>query len=146
MGPAAGFGLRVATTAVLLAVEPPPVVVVEQTAPPPVYLLVGDTRSPEAEVVAPRPERAPLLPGFDAVAAHSAIDAVDTSSCWSGAKGHGTTRVTFSSEGTVDSVEVVSPVEGAHVDTSCMTAKYESVSVQPFAGKPVAVRATFYVG
>jgi len=138
------FGLRVATTAALVAAASTPrVVVVEEYAPPEPFV-VDEVALAAASV--PAPPAAP--PGFDAVAAHGAVDSVDVSSCWPAGSvhGYGTARITFSPKGTVDLVEIVNPVQGAAVDGSCLSQKYGALSLPAFSGGPVAVRAKFFVG
>lgn len=85
--------------------------------------------------------------GFDAVAAHAALDAVQPAACWASgtAHGYGRARVTFGENGAVKMVEIANPVQGAAPDTECIARKYAVASVPAFQGASVTAYTTFFV-
>ena len=141
------FGLRVATTAAVIAASTPPtrVIVVEHDVPYAVpsqdlVPISPDDPSPVASDATP--------PRFDPVAAHGVVEAVDVASCWApgAVRGYRSVRVTFNPGGEVGLVEVMNPESVAPVDPSCVSSKFATVHVPAFAGAPVAVKGSFYVG
>jgi hypothetical protein len=108
-------------------------------APPPAPVLVA--------IPAPVPPPPRSIAGFDATQARAALESVDGSSCWMDGAGPGyaTVRVTWNPDGHVQLVEVVGPHRGAAVDATCMSTRYGTLSLPPFAGEAVAVSASFYV-
>jgi hypothetical protein len=141
------FGLRVATTAAVIAASTPPtrVIVVEHDVP---------YEAPPGDLVPLSPDYPPAVasdstpPAFDAVAAHGVVEGVDVSSCWApgAARGYRSVRVTFNPEGDVGLVEVMTTEVAAPVDPSCVSSKFAAVRVPAFAGAPVVVKGSFFVG
>jgi hypothetical protein len=70
---------------------------------------------------------------------------VDLSPCRPGARGYGKARITFAPAGTVQLVEITSPLQGPPPDSACVSAAYGKASVPPFAGRSVPVTTTFFV-
>ena len=59
--------------------------------------------------------------------------------------GYGRARVTFATDGTVQLVELTTPVRGAVPDSACISTSYGAIHVPPFGGSSVAVYTTFFV-
>jgi hypothetical protein len=118
--------------------EPPPPPPEPKAAPPKVVV---------EEQIQPESSGGAAGRGFDVVAAHGALDAVQPSSCWARgtARGYGRARVTFGASGGVQMVEIASPVQGASPDTDCVARMYASATVPPFHGASVTAYTTFFV-
>jgi len=126
-----------------LPAPPPP----RPAAAEPQVVVVEQTTAAPTSLSSPRMSIGSTVRGFDPVAAHGALDAINPTSCWAAgaAHGYGRARVTFGTGGTVQLVQITNPVQGASPDKECIARKYTSATVPPFHGTDVTAYTTFFV-
>jgi hypothetical protein len=107
---------------------------------------ITDVEPAEAPPQEPSGSPEVLTHKFDPVAAHATLDAVDATACWpSAAHGYGKARVTFAPDGTVQNVDIASPMPGISPDSACIGQTFGAATVWPFDGPSVTAYATFYL-